>query len=211
MLAALLLAAIANVMAVPNVPDSGKVSPRPVEQRLELELNPAARIWSGSLLATLEFHGTSRRIDLRLAGPTVSRVEITDGLGRVDLSWGVAGDSVLTVETGRAIQPGRASLSVGFDGEWRAATPGIARDSAHTRARLARGSGIAFPAWPDSAAPTRWTLMVHAPRDYEVRASGRRTGIDEAPGWRTWTFRTAEPVPADSLRVSVRRPAAAAK
>jgi hypothetical protein len=207
MLAPLLFVALASATAAPAMANSSAMALRPVEQRLELELNPAARTWSGSLFATLEVRDARRQFDLRLAGPTVSRVEMTDGLGRVGLRFGVLGDSVLTVETDRDLATGRASLSVGFDGDWRVAGPGVVRNTARKLVWLERGAGIAFPAWPIGTPETRWTLMVHAPKRYEVRASGRRTGVDAAPGWRTWIYRTSGPVNAESLRVIVRRPA----
>lgn len=204
MLSLLLLVAIADADTTRG---GAAAAPRPVEQRLELELDPGARAWSGSLLATLEVAGAGRRFRLRLAGPVVSRVEMTDGRGRVDLSWGREAGGLLLVETARALVPGRASLNVAFDGEWAAAAPGVCRDSARARAWLERGEGLAFPAWPGSAAATRWTLLVHAPRAFEVRATGSRAGIDATRGWRTWTFRTARALVGDSLRVTVRRPA----
>lgn len=211
MLAPLFFAAALNLVSAIDGSDSAKVAARPVDQQLELELNPAARTWSGSLLAKLELHGTSRRIELRLSGPVVSRVEMTDGAGRVDLDWGVVRDSVLAIEARRDLVPGRASLNVAFDGAWRDAARGgpsdttraVVRDVALLRARMRAGAGAVFPAWPAGTAPTRWTLMVHAPAGYDVRASARRTGTDETGVWRTWTFRTSGPVDADSLRVTV--------
>jgi hypothetical protein len=205
MLALLLAASMTNASPLA---DSGPLSLRPIEQRLELELNPARRMWSGSLLATMAVEGTGRRFELRLEGPTVSRVEMTDRGGRLELTWGMRGDSLLLIEASRPILNGRASLNVAFDDEWAAAGRGVSRDSTRGLARLALGERIAFPAWPGPPVATRWTLLVHAPARCEVRASGRRTGIDEAPGWRTWTFRTAHAIRGDSLHVTVRRAAA---
>ena len=201
MLTLLLLAAI--VESAQAAPDSAPAL-RPVEQRLELQLGPAARAWSGSLVSTLEVRATTRRARLRLDGPVVSRVEMTDREGRVELAWGMDGDGLLLVETNRPVAPGRARLTVAFDGEWLAASPGVARDSAHARAWLERAEGIVFPAWPEHPA-TPWTLLVESPRGYAVRASGRNTEVTEAHGWKAWTFRTRRAVPGDSLRVTVRR------
>lgn len=207
MLPLLLLATMANAVAAPS---PGEVSLRPVEQRLELELDPGALTWSGSLLASVQVDGTGRRFALRLSGPAVSRVEMTDERGHVELAWGLDERGRLLVEAARPFAPGPASLNVAFHGEWRTSGPGVARDSARTLAWLERGAGAAFPDWPQPSA-TRWQLLVHAPRGFEVRASGRRTGIDGARGWRTWNFRTARAAPGDSLRVTVRRAAGPAR
>ncbi len=207
MLTPLLFAAIVESAPVASIPDSAL---RPVEQRLELQLDPAARAWSGSLVSTLEVREPTRRTRLRLDGPVVSRVELTDREGRVELAWGMDGEGMLLVETNRPIAPGRARLTVAFDGEWRAAAPGIARDSAHVRAWLEHAEGIVFPAWPEHPA-TLWTLLVESPRGFAVRASGRNTEVTEAHGWKAWTFRTSRAVPGDSLRVTVRRAARRAR
>lgn len=212
MLAPLFVAAVAMVAGSVDAAPAPKVAVQPVEQRLELELDPASRTWSGSLLATLRIADGERTFSLRLRGPVPSRVELTDGRGRVPVSWGVRGDSTLAIEASRPLAAGRGALSVAFDAPWRDAPaaagergPGLLRDPAHRRARLRGGAGTVFPAWPPGTPATRWSLMVHAPRAYEVRASGRRTGVDDTRGWRTWTFRVARTLDADSLRVSVRR------
>lgn len=207
MLSLLVLAAI--VENAPIAPDSAAAL-RPVEQRLELQIDPAARGWSGSLVSTLEVRVATRRARLRLEGPVVSRVELTDREGRVELAWGLDGEGRLLVETNRPVAPGRARLTVAFDGEWRDAAPGIARDSAHARAWLERAEGIVFPAWPEHPA-TPWTLLVESPRGYAVRANGRNTEVTEAHGWKAWTFRTRGAVRGDSLRVTVRRAARRAR
>lgn len=201
MLTAILLAAMTESAALP---DSAPVAPRPLERRLELQLDPGAVVWSGSLLTKLELRGATRELRLEPGGVVVSRVEMTDRLGRVELAWGTGSEGELRIEARRAVEPGTAWLDVAFDGEWRAAPPGVARDSARARARLERGEGVAFPAWPGRPA-TPWTLLVHAPRACEVRASAPRVERTEARGWRAWTFRTRGAVPGDSLRVSVRR------
>lgn len=201
MLSLLLLAAIAESAPIA---ENSAAAPRPLEQRLELQLDPGARAWSGSLLTTLEVRAATRRVRFRLEGPVVSRVEMADRDGRVKLAWGLDAEGMLLVETNRPLVPGTARLDVAFDGEWRAAAPGLARDSSRTRVTLEQGSAIAFPAWPETIA-TPWTVRVHAPRACVVRASGRRTGLTESRGWRTWTFRTGRAVPGDSLRAVVRR------
>lgn len=204
MLTAILLAAMTESAALP---DSAPVAPRPLERRLELQLDPGAAVWSGSLLTKLELRGATRELRLEPGGVVVSRVEMADRLGRVELTWGTGSEGELRIEARRALEPGTAWLDVAFDGEWRAAPPGVARDSAHARARLERGEGVAFPAWPGRPA-TPWTLLVHAPRAFEARASAPRVERSEHRGWRAWTFRTRGAVPGDSLRVTVRRAAA---
>jgi len=201
MLAPLLIAA-ALQNAAPA--ESARVAPRPLERRLELQLDPGARGWSGTLLTKLELGGATRELRLEPGGLVVSRVEMTDRLGRVELAWGTGPEGELRIETRRAAGPGTAWLDVAFEGEWRDAPPGVARDSARSRARLERGEGVAFPAWPGRPA-TPWTLLVHAPRAFEARASAPRVERSEHRGWRAWTFRTRGAVPGDSLRVSVRR------
>jgi len=211
MLTPLLLATALNVLTAADGPDTARVASRLVDQRLELELNPAARTWSGSLLATLELAGVGRRIELRLAGPIVSRVELTDATGRVELTWGAVRDSFLVVEAGRDLAPGPASLNIAFDGGWRDplrdapkdTLGAVVRDVSQLRIRMHAGAGGVFPAWPSGTPATRWTLMVHAPSGYDVSANAHRTGLDQVKDWRTWTFRTRAPVEADSLRVSV--------
>lgn len=193
---------VAAMLATTTAADTAQVAPRPLQQRLELELDPAAPGWSGSLLTTLEVRAATRRLRLRFDASRVSRVELSDVQGRVELAWGADGTGALLVEAARAIAPGRAFLDVAFDGAW-AADSGVARDSAGATARLERGAVRAFPGWPGPVV-TPWTLLVHAPERYEVRASGRRTGIDEAPGWRTWNFRVSRALPGDSLRVALR-------
>lgn len=215
MLAPLFVAAVAILAAGTDAATRPKVAV-PVAQRLELELDPGSRTWSGSLLATLRVAGGGRTLELCLRGPVPSRVEMTDARGRVPLAWGVRGDSALVIEADRDLAAGRGALSVAYDAPWRDAPPGAAgesepgllRDAAHRRARLRGGAGTVFPAWPPGTPATPWTLMVHAPRAYEVRASGRRTGVDATRGWRTWSFRVARALGADSLHVSVRRAAA---
>lgn len=201
MLPLLLLAAIS---ANAPVQTDTAAAVRPVEQRLELQLDPSARAWSGSLLAKLDARGPARRMRLRLAGPVVSRVELTDRAGPVELAWGLDRDGLLLVEAARTLAPGEAWLNVAFDGDWSASAPGVSRDSARTKAWLERGAAVAVPEWPD-AAPTRWSLLVHAPRAFEVRALGRPVEVTEDRGWKAWTFRPAGALPADSLRVTVRR------
>ncbi len=213
MLAPLLVAAVAILTARVDAAGPPKVATRPVDQRLELELDPGSRTWSGSLLATLRVAAGTRTFELRLAGPVPSRVELTDATGRVPITWGTRGDTALAIEASRPLAAGRGALSVAFDGAWRDVTQGapretgrgLHRDAGHSGAHLRAGAGSVFPAWPAGTAATPWTLLVHAPRTHEVRASGRRTGVDATRDWRTWTFRVARPVPADSLRVSVRR------
>lgn len=198
------LLALLAITESPLLADSARVSPWPVEQRLELDLNPATPAWSGTLLAKLDVPAPARRIRLQLHGPVVSRVEMTDAEGRVELAWGADTAGALLIETNRPLAPGTAWLDVGFGGPWSMASPGVARDSAASRAWLERGEGVAFPAWPGGPA-TRWTLLVHAPSGFEARASGRLAERSEARGWRSWTFRTSRPVRGDALRVSVRR------
>lgn len=201
---------VAALVPIAPVQADSAASVRPIEQRLELQLDPAARAWSGSLLAKLDARGAARRVRLRLAGPVVSAVELSDREGRVEVVWGLDRDGLLLVEAARALAPGGAWLNVAFGGEWAAAAPGLARDSARTRAWLERGAAAAVPEWPGSPA-TRWTLLVHAPRACEVRASGRRASVTENRGWKAWTFRTPGVLPADSLRVAVRRAARRAR
>ncbi len=198
----LLIPILAALSAPTTATEASRVALVPVEQRLELQIDPAAPAWSGSLLAKLDVQGTTRRFELRLGRASVSRVELSDSTGRVRLSWGVRPDGRLLVETARAPRPGTAWLNVAFEGSW-SPPPGIGRDSLRAIARLAGGAGLDLPEWPGRPA-TPWTLFVHAPAACEVRASGRRTGIDENPPWRTWNFRVARPLPADSLRVTVR-------
>lgn len=195
---------IAALLQSPPTADTAGLPPRPIERRLELDLDPAAPAWSGTLLAKLEVREPASRIRLRLDGPEVSRVTMTDSLGRVELAWGADRSGALLIETRRTLAPGVAWLDVAFGGAWNARGRGVSRDSARTRAWLERGEGVAFPAWP-GAPGSRWTLLVHAPHGFAARASGRLAERSEAGGWRTWTYRTAEATSGDSLRVLVRR------
>lgn len=197
---------LATAMAHSTPADTSRVAVLPLEQTLELDLDPLATSWSGSLVTKLAFQGTTRELRLRLGRSVVSRIQLADARGSVPCAWGLTPEGELRIEASTPVQPGPGWLNVSFVGAWSERAPGMTRDPARALARLAGGAGLDYPAWPETP-PTRWSLLVHAPARYEVRASGRRTEVDDGPVWRAWSFRTAHALAADSLRVTV-RPAA---
>ena len=193
----------------PPPPDLAHIARQltPIEQRLELELDPLAARWNGSLTTQVSIHQSLRYLVLSLTGPVPSRVELTDVHGKVELLWAVRDDRLL-IETRRPVRPGRAFLFVAFDGEWSANGRGLQREGTGAQAHLlahlgGREAARVFPCWPGDPA-TRWTLRVHAPQGWTVRADRTRAAVHDDEGrWRTTTLRTRSAVRASALTLEL--------
>jgi hypothetical protein len=199
----LLLVAALSVPATP-VPDTAAIVPR--RQVLDLIVDPARDRWSAGLRGWLTVRRPMRRFVLRFTGPVVSRVEMNQLAGAVPLNFGTPHGDSLLVETDRPLVQGPAGLNVGFVGTFADSGHGFVR-LGPGRVRLALGAGVALPAWPGGTPATPWRLDVHVPAGCVVRANLRRTEISRQGAWRTWSFASSRPLPADSLRLEVVRPA----
>lgn len=179
----------------------------PEAQQLELELDPFAAGWNGSLTSELRVHRTLSRFSLALTGPLPSRVALSDARGKVEVLWAVRDHKVL-IESRRPLKPGRAVLFLSFDGDWGAPGQGLRREGDGPRTRIVAHLGghdaeRVFPCWPGDPA-TRWLLLVHAPKDWHVRAGTATPESREVQGrWRTTTFRMRKPVRASTLTLEV--------
>jgi hypothetical protein len=202
MLALVLAAAMRLSSVAATTPDTGAVGV--VVQTLQLELDPDADRWNGSLQARLVVMRPVRVLAWTLAGPVVSRVEISDTAGRVELLHGQREPGRLLVEARRPLARGPAALAIAFDGTVGPGPAGMVR-TGPGHVELARAAGAAFPAWPPGTSPSRWRVVVHAPEDCTVRCPLPPAGMTRQGAWRTWAFASRAPLPADSLRLEVRR------
>ena len=198
---AILLAA-STVIGAPSA-FAGIDALAPVEQTLELSIDPRHAPWQGTFGASLAVRHPTRDVLLRFAGPTITRVEMRDAEGRVDLVWGMRGADSLRIETRRPLRPGRAELAVSFEGVTDGDLPGLARDETTHRVRLADGAGRVFPAWPGRQPATPWTLILHVPRGNTVRSILARVSLVPWRGWITLTARSRSTLGADQLRFQV--------
>ncbi len=183
----------------------------PLSQQLELEIDPLADRWNGSLRTELRVHQRLSRLSLALTGPLPSRVELSDPRGNVELIWAVRGDRVL-IETHRELRPGRAILAIAFDGEWGANGRGLQREGTGRQTRVVArlgpqqgGREVApvFPCWPGDPA-TRWRLLVHTPAGWQVRAGGCALEARETQGrWHTTALKSQAPLRASVLTLEV--------
>lgn len=178
----------------------------PLRQTLDLVVDPAKSEWSGSLRAWLDVRGATRHVVLRLRDVSVSRVEMNQHSGVVGLVFGSPRGDSLLVETDRELAPGAAGLNVGFVAPFADSGDGFVRTGRRSVA-LARGAAVAIPAWPAGTRGTPWTIDVHVPAGYTVRANLPRTEITRQDRWRTWSFATRRAWTADSLRITVARTA----
>lgn len=179
----------------------------PLSHQLELEIDPLAPRWNGSLRTELRVHQSLTRLSLALTGVLPSRVEVSDARGKVDALWAVRSDR-LVIEPRRALAPGRAVLAIEFDGEWGADGHGLQREGAGRATRVIAhlGGGEAarvFPCWPDDP-PTRWRLDIHTPAGWAVRAGGCVPVAHESQGrWWTSVFKSRTAMRASALTLAV--------
>ncbi len=191
------------MVVVSPPPHADTASIVPVEQTLELSLDPRRGEWHGTLGATLRVRREARDIVLCFAGPTVTRVEMTDDTGRVDLVWGARGADSLLIETRRPLRPGRAELAVSFEGNDAGGPAAFVRDGAATRIALVHGAGRVFPAWTGAPPATRWNLILHVPAGFVARSNLARSSVVPVKGWNTFTDRSRTALRADELRFRV--------
>jgi len=218
MLVSLTLAIALSARAANTAPRAATLAPpvdparlaqqlTPLSQQLELEIEPLADRWNGSLKTELRVHQRLSRLSLALTGPLPSRVELSDALGNVELLWAVRGDRVL-IETRRELKPGRAILAIAFDGEWGANGRGLQRtgEGRATRVRAMLGGSEAarvFPCWPGDPA-TRWQLLVHTPAHWQVQARGLLPAAHEVQGrWHTTALKSRTALRASALTLEV--------
>ena len=183
----------------------------PLSQQLELEIDPLADRWNGSLKTELRVHLRLSRLSLALAGPLPSRVEMSDPYGNVELLWAVRGDHVL-IETRRELKPGRAILAIAFDGEWGTNGRGLMREGTGRKTRVTarlgsqqggREAARVFPCWPGDPS-TRWQLLVHTPAHWQVQARGLLPAAHEVQGrWHTTALKSRTALRASALTLEV--------
>jgi hypothetical protein len=179
----------------------------PTSQQLELEIDPLADRWNGSLRTELRVHQRLSRFSLALTGPLPSRVEMSDARGKVEVLWAVRGERVL-IETRRELKPGRAILAIAFDGEWGQNGRGLQRTGEGRATRVIAqlgGSEAArvFPCWPGDPS-TRWQLLVHTPAHWQVQARGLLPAAHEVQGrWHTTALKSKAALRASALTLEV--------
>lgn len=169
-------------------------------QVFDLECDPRARTWSAEYLATLSSRAFTPRLECALDGATVSRVEVRDARGDVEVLWGMDDRGVLTVEPRRTIAPGEVAIALSYLGELRASGAGLVCDSARTRVTWNEPEGHVVPRWRSVRAASRWDLLVRAPGDWRVTASLPLVSNEPAESWRTWSFRSRRALRAGAIR-----------
>ncbi len=186
-------------------PDTFAIVPR--RMSVDMVIDPAAAQWTGSTRGWLTVRRPLRVLVLRFGGPELSRVEMNQLPGAVPLQFSTPVHDSLVVVADRGLVPGPAGLNVACIGAWSSGGRGWVRRSPGTVA-LVRGGTCVIPEWPEGAPLPTWSLDVHVPAGCTVRANLPRTEITRQLGWRTWSFASKRPMPADSVWVEVRRPAA---
>jgi hypothetical protein len=200
------LAAALSVFALSSASDSSAIVPS--FQTLDVEIDPGSKRWSGSLQTWLLVRRPVRLLTLALAGPVVSRVEINVMGGAAELLYGERPPGVLTIEARAPLRLGRGAMNVSFAGAIADSGRGLARTRAGGVA-LARGDGIAFPAWPPGTPATRWSVVVHAPAGCRVTCALPLRGTSRQGGWETWTYVSPKVLRASDVAFEVRPPRAA--
>ena len=204
-----LFALVTRLSPAPAVaPDTFAIVPR--RMSVDLVLDPARDGWAGSTRGWLTVRRPARSFVLRFTGPVVSTVEMNQLKGSVPLTSGTPVHDSLRIVTDRALVPGPAGLNVAYLGAFADSGRGLVRRAPGTVA-LTLGAIRVIPAWPDGAPLPVWAIDVHVPAGCTVRANLPRTAITRQGRWRTWSFASRRAMPADSLRLWVRRhPAAGA-
>ncbi|HTR96490.1 MAG TPA: hypothetical protein VMH61_01190, partial [Candidatus Acidoferrales bacterium] len=70
----------------------------PTFEAIDLAIDPRTETWSGSLEADVSVRREARRMLLRLAGPVVNRVSLSDSSGRISTVFAQRGAELLLIE-----------------------------------------------------------------------------------------------------------------
>lgn len=208
------LLSIAMILAATRVPAGEAVDFRlppeiqPLEQRIELRIDPSVTGYSGRVSIDLQVRETVPRIGIYQIGLEMSTIELSaDGPprqlratpGEYDINW---------LADGEAIAPGEYRLSIDFSGEFATDALGMHRvsfeghDYVFTQFEAMYGRR-AIPLFDEPSFKIPYQLTIVAPEGQVVISNTPVAVRSSADGWQRVEFEVTKPLPSYLIAYAV--------
>lgn len=179
----------------------------PVFQQIHLTLDADRADYSGSVRVELEVREPVEAVHLHSLGPEITRIELTDAGGAVEVEHAVDEYGYLSLATSRPLQPGSALLEIDFTNEFDTRASSLYRvvieDKAYAFTQFeAVDAREAFPCWDEPAFKFPYQLTLTVPEAHLALSNTPIESESTSSGMRTVVFEKTPPLPSYLLALA---------
>jgi alanyl aminopeptidase len=179
----------------------------PVFQQIHLTLDADRTDYSGSIRVDLHVPEPVDAVHLHSLGPTLTRIQLTDSAGTVDVKHTVDEYGYLSLATSRPLHPGSAQLEIEFTNEFDTRASSLYRvviaDKSYAFTQFeAVDAREAFPCWDEPAFKFPYQLTLTVPEAHLALSNTPIESESISSGMRTVVFKKTPPLPSYLLALA---------
>ena len=181
----------------------------PLEERIELRLDPADTSYTGAVAIALRAEQPTRSFRFHAEGLSITRLELRGGEAPLPLQWHPGQAGLVEVRTEVALSPGsQYQLRVEFTNDYDTRALGLYKVETGGQAYLftqfeAWYARQAFPCWDEPGFKIPYQMVLCVPADMRAVANTPVQEERRDAGWRELTFKKTPPLPSYLLALAV--------
>ncbi|MCC7262421.1 MAG: M1 family metallopeptidase [Candidatus Latescibacteria bacterium] len=181
----------------------------PIEERIELRLDPADTTYTGAVAIALRAEQSTRSFRFHAEDLSITRLELREGEVQVPLQWHLGQTGLVEVRAEAALSPARQyQLRIDFANNYDTRALGLYKVETGGQAYLftqfeAWYARQAFPCWDEPGFKIPYQLVLCVPADLRAVANTPVEGERMVAGWRELTFKKTPPLPSYLLALAV--------